>query len=210
MKDYVWARETSEIQSAIDNSISSNDQILYWQSCGNEKMVLSGIILLQEPTEKNIIVSCDKPSELRKLDKRKEIFVKLKNRNTVFKSKIVHIAKDNVEVQLPSEVKTVELRKSIRNEIQEESFALIEKIDSSHLGKMQFSFGLLNESESGFGLSLSVSKMNLFQIGETVKIIKMKGKYLGNPIVCKIIHITKNESENLHLKNTCKFGVEIV
>lgn len=210
IKDYIWERASEEICSAIDLAIKQNEVILFWQSINEEKKLIRGAILIKEPIVGNLIIGCENQLDLNKLNPKYDIYVKLKNRATVFKSKITNIAKKNFEIEMPKEVKAIELRKNSRSSIENESFALVEKMDSNSLGKMQFSFGVVNESKKGLGLTLSVSKMNLFQIGEIVKIIKFKGKYLTQPIECRIIHITKNTSENINLKNVCKFGVEII
>lgn len=210
IEDYVWERATEEISIAIDFAIKHNEVILFWQNINEEKKIIKGSILIKEPIAGNLIIGLENHLDINKLNPKYDIYVKLKNRATVFKSQIINISKKNFEIQIPKEIKSIELRKNVRNGIEDECFALVEKLDTNSLGKMQFSFGIINESIGGYGLSLSVSKMNLFQIGEVVKIIKFKGKYLTNPIECRIVHITKNLSENINLKNICKFGVEII
>lgn len=210
MDNFIWENRSEEKSRAMLWAIVHSQTITLWQSHNTDRFIFTAQVLKYDENTGLVLIAPLNQKDILKIDKNEVIYIRFPYRSMVCKCRVVKLQKENIWLQIPSDVKLIENRKIQRECSEDEHTVLIEKTKDDIVGKLTHSFGILDQSSEGFGFSISLGKVSLFEIGEILKIVKIRGKQLQNAIMVEIKHISPQIKNGMPVSGSYKIGCKVI
>jgi hypothetical protein len=186
---------------------------LLWQSILDERKITEIDEISFDLKARRVSVVCKENAEL--LDAKKDVYVKLAYKETVFKGKILKFRDKRVIISIPEEIKTQELRTypRIRLSLEDEFAAQFSPFGPHSLlsATARINVRIVDISENGLGLIVSDKNRRLFKIGNDFWLAQIGEVSLPNKIIAKVVYnkaIKKSEFRvGVRLSASIPFGV---
>lgn len=179
----------NDFSQCLEYILRFKEMPMVWVVRGEKRIVFKGKIKLDVPSHR-IFEFVNESKEV-SLQANDMVYFKFKFRDLLFRAKIIGIKNGRILMSYPREYRIEENRDTKRKVTTESQYnVVIDKKDDEIIGKTSFSLKLLDMSERGLGLHVSVTKKDCFRKGD-VLLLKSIGKVnFDKPLSCTICHVT--------------------
>ncbi len=191
LKAFRTCLEYREILRILQRSSSLQDNLL-WQSLPVGKNVVMIKHFEINFVERGLQIFYD--TDKYKIHPQIPIFTKLSYNSSIFKVSHYHLSKDTIAMQLPTQMKTLELRSSTRrkfSELMDKHISLKPSLNNLHreMGS-ELQVRVIDISEYGIGLLVSEQNRKFFKNNPVLWITKLQNMELQFPIMAEVAYIS--------------------
>lgn len=192
MLNLQWERDLTIIKETIIRACDKFDNVLLWQNINGEKVMIPCLITNIDPIDNKVTLYFNHTINVHKLDPQVEIFGRCNERSLIFKSTVDDIIKNEIVINVPTEVRVLECRSYTRNIFGVDShiYSTVDKVEEDLLGKSNFNLRLYDISQSGASFVVKTNEKKLFKVGETLKISSFDQFEMDTPLECQVCHLT--------------------
>lgn len=189
-ENFVWEDSKQEIFSTIKRCFYNRGEVLLWQNTnGKCRIRLCALVHTFSKGHFTLLLKIT-DGDISQIDDTQEIYLKLDDRHMLCKAKILRVEGESIFVQLPTEVKMQENRLVKRVSFEDNPCKTkIEINEKDVYGKTRFDTLLINLSELGMAINISVTRIEAFEIGREFKVKSIGVKTVQTDLIAEVVHI---------------------
>lgn len=196
----------------LRNAYALNTPIIIWQKDGNRKISCQAFFYEMFPESNRIFL---RPLNRQlKFSPDKPLFVKIHTPSLLFKTKILPAYRNFLVISIPSSIFVEENRRFMRKHSLPNATNNIVVRKYSHLKKpsAKINLELQDLSSKGAGIVGPASKVMLLHPNEFVLLEEINGHKLKEPLIGKIIYITRltTKGKNLIQSSVVRTGIKLI
>ena len=191
LNSYSVSTASKEIVDIILKS-GPSDQSFMWQSYPNRRVIFQVRTLDIDLAKHKVRVAYDGSGAL--VDPQRPVYVKVSFRETVFKGEVAHLARHEVSLNIPTEVRVREFREAARSSFAPGVQFLTMRPYIAHLRPDQLptmNLNMKDVSQRGLGIYVSDANLHFFKKGRFLELIALGGQELPRALLAQVVYIQR-------------------